>query len=168
MIASRVKHPTSLGSGAIDGALIAIAIALCSPIFETRAMDLVSPCLFVLTIETNMPNLEENLRYTTAHEKRYLAHRDFPTAFPALNHPALSDCRLSDDGRQDDVQDAPQDDVISYRLVCTGGHGTTGSAQWIVGKDKLWGRLNVKLGGKNMNYSQTVTATAIGSCPLEK
>jgi len=141
-------------------ALITMVIPLCWSMPGTRAMDLLTPCLFALTVETNMPNLEENLRYTTTHEERYLAHRDFPTAFPALNHPALSGCRLSDEGRQDDV--------ISYRLVCTGGHGTTGSAQWIVSKDKLWGRLNVKLGGKNMIYSQTVTAIAIGSCPLEK
>jgi hypothetical protein len=142
---------------AIHGALMIMIAPLCSPMLETRAADLLSRCLFDVTVETNMPNLEENLRYTTTHEKRYLARDDFPTAFPALKHPALSDCRLSDDGGQEGV--------ISYRLVCTGGHGTTGNARWIVSKDELWGKLNVKLGGKNLTYSQTVTAIAIGSCP---
>jgi hypothetical protein len=146
-----------IASRAINGVLMIMIAPLCSPMPETRAADLLAQCLFDVTVETNMPNLEENLRYTTTHQKRYLTREDFPTAFPALKHPALSDCRLSDEGGQDGV--------VSYRLVCTGGHGTTGNAQWIVGKDELWGRLTVKLGGKNLTYSQTVTAIAIGSCP---
>ena len=52
-------------------------------------------------------------------------------------------------------------------LICEGGHGTTGTAQWHLGADKIRGTLNVKLGGKNMTFYQRITAKPLGKCVSE-
>ena len=76
--------------------------------------------------------------------------------FPILKHPALQGCALE--------HERLRDDVLSYELVCSGAHGTTGNASWTLGERQLTGTLNVKLGGKNMTFYQTVTALPLGAC----
>jgi hypothetical protein len=53
---------------------------------------------------------------------------------------------------------------VSYRLLCAGGQEATGTAQWLLRVDRSTGRLDVRLGGKNMTFSQRVTATRLGDC----
>jgi hypothetical protein len=112
--------------------------------------------LYEVTTETGMPHLEENLRYTTTREKHCLSHQDLSVAFPILNHTALNGCKLGQESRRNDV--------VSYVLVCEGGHGTTGNATWQIGEHQIRGTLNVRLGGKNMTFYQRVTAKALGEC----
>lgn len=112
--------------------------------------------LYDVTTETGMPHLEENLRYTVTHEKLCLTHQDLAAAFPILSHPALKGCRLEDEMHQKET--------VSYSLVCTGGHGTTGEATWHIAEQQIRGTLNVKLGGKNMTFYQRVTAVLLGAC----
>jgi hypothetical protein len=112
--------------------------------------------LYEVTIETGMPHLEENLRYTITKQRQCLAHRGLSSAFPILSHPALQGCRLEQESRDGAT--------ISYLLVCEGGHGTTGDAVWTLGERQIRGTLNVKLGGKNMTFYQRVTAKAVGKC----
>ncbi len=112
--------------------------------------------VYEMTTETVMPHLEENLRYTTTHEKRCLANLRLAEAFPILGHPALRDCTLTHETRKDET--------VSYVLVCTGGHGTTGGAIWHIDEGRIRGTLNVRLGGKNMTFSQRVTALPRGLC----
>jgi hypothetical protein len=128
---------------------IAAVLARASEIFPAR--------LYEVTTETGMPHLEENLRYTVTHEKRCLAHLPLAAAFPILSHPALTGCALTDETRRDGM--------ISYALVCTGGHGTTGEAIWHIDEGGIRGTLRVKLGGKNMTFSQRFTALPLGDCP---
>jgi hypothetical protein len=132
--------------------------ASAAPAVEVSDLDVAR--LFAVTVETGMPHLEENLRYTTTHENRCLARADLSTVFPVLAHPILAGCRLSDDG--------PNDGGMAYHLVCQNGHGTTGHARWTMSAGTLRGRFDVKLGGKNMTFSQTVTAVTIGSCPSNR
>lgn len=106
-----------------------------------------------------MPHLEENLRYATTHEKRCLNHHELSSAFPILNHESLKGCKLDNGYRLEDA--------VSYLLVCEGGHGTTGAARWYLGADQIRGTLNVKLGGKNMTFSQHITAKPLGECVSE-
>jgi hypothetical protein len=117
------------------------------------------PGLYEVTTETTMPNLEENLRYTTTHERRCLSHEDLSVAFPVLGHPALKGCSLGRESRDGDV--------VSYTLICEGGHGTTGDARWELGERRIVGTLRVKLGGKNMTFHQRVTAVLIRECAAE-
>ncbi len=118
--------------------------------------DILPARVYEVTTETVMPHLEENLRYTTTHEKRCMAHLRLADAFPILAHPALRDCTLAHETR-----DAT---TVSYVLVCTGGHGTTGGAIWHIDEGRIRGTLNVRLGGKNMTFSQRVTALPRGLC----
>jgi hypothetical protein len=111
---------------------------------------------YEVTTETAMPHLEENLRYATTREQRCLEQDELWTAFPILQYAALKDCRLEQESRQADA--------VSYALVCEGGHGTTGRAIWQLGRTHSVGTLSVKLGGKNMTFSQRVTARALGAC----
>ena len=114
--------------------------------------------LYEVITETGMPHLEENLRYAVTRENRCLAGEDLASAFPVLSHASLADCKLRHESRHGDV--------VSYLLVCDGGHGTTGSASWRVGERLMVGTLNVKLGGKNMTFFQRVTAKELGQCPV--
>jgi hypothetical protein len=123
---------------------------------QGRASEPMPPRLYEITTETGMPNLEESLRYATTRERRCIIHQELATAFPILNHPALKGCRLDEESRHDDV--------VSYLLVCDGGHGTTGAALWRLSGYQVRGTLNVKLGGKNMTFYQRVTARVLGAC----
>jgi hypothetical protein len=103
--------------------------------------------LYDVVIETGMPNLEENLRYTTTREERCLSEADFASAFPILKHPSLAGCELEE---------------VTYVLECEGNHGTTGKATWRTTGGVIHGTLNVKLGGKNMTLYQRLTAKPLG------
>lgn len=116
-----------------------------------------SPGMYEVTTETGMPHLEENLRYSTTHERHCVTEPEaLATAFPVLRHVSLKGCRLGNETRQGDT--------VSYVLACAGGHGTTGDATWELGEHEMIGTLHVKLGGKNMTFYQRVTAVAVGQC----
>ena len=137
--------------------LFLIAVLALAPIGSTaRGAEILPPGRYAVTTETAMPNLEENLRYAITHEDRCLSHQELASAFPVLSHVSLADCSLRDESRRDDV--------VTYSLLCTGGHGTTGSAQWRFGAGEIRGTLSVRLGGKNMTFYQYVTAKPLGSC----
>jgi hypothetical protein len=104
-----------------------------------------------------MPNLDENLRYTTTREERCLGHEDLTTAFPVLRHPALQGCNLRN-------QKHEKDDTLHYELVCEGRNGTTGMAAWRVREDTIIGVLRVKMGGKNLTFGQRIDGTPLGPC----
>ena len=123
---------------------------------SAAAAEPMSPQLYEIITETAMPHLEENLRYATTREQRCLEQNGLLSAFSVLQSAALKDCRLDQESRQQDG--------VSYALVCKGGHGTTGHATWQLGPAQSTGTLNVKLGGKNMTFSQRVTARVLGAC----
>lgn len=123
---------------------------------SARTAETMPPQLYEIVTETAMPHLEENLRYATTRERRCLEQDELWLAFPVLQSEALKDCRLDQERRQQDE--------LSYALVCTGGHGTTGHATWQLGRTQNIGTLKVKLGGKNMTFYQRVTARALGAC----
>jgi hypothetical protein len=120
------------------------------------ASETMSAGLYELVTETGMPHLEENLRYAVTRERRCLTGEDLASAFPVMKSASLADCRLRRESRHGES--------VSYRLVCNGGHGTTGSASWRVGERLMVGTLNVQLGGKNMTFFQRVTAKPLGQC----
>ena len=135
------------------------AIALLMPVVviaPVHGSDAAAPQLYELTTETSMPHLEENLRYANTTRRQCLAMSQLTTAFPILQHPALEACKLENERL------LPQS--LSYQLVCTGGHGTTGSAIWHLGEHRIRGTLDVKLGGKNMTFFQRITAIPLGKC----
>jgi len=134
-----------------------LLIAACVLTLHVRASELLPARLYDVTIDTGMPHLEENLRYTTTHRRSCISLRDLATEFPILDHPTLAGCALGGAVRKDDT--------VKFGLICADRHGTTGAAIWHIDKQRIRGRLDVKLGGKNMTFSQTVTARVVGTCP---
>ncbi|MBV8210806.1 MAG: hypothetical protein JO133_12175 [Burkholderiaceae bacterium] len=112
------------------------------------------PLSYEVVTETDMPHLEENLRYATRREARCLDRNDLSDAFWMLRHVSLQDCRL--------VKADEDASSATYRLQCSGGHGTIGDARWQFDEDRLTGTLRVRLGGKNMTFYQRITATRTG------
>jgi hypothetical protein len=111
---------------------------------------------YQVTTETTMPHLDENLRYATMRERRCLNDQKLSSAFPIMAHNALAGCTLDHENREGEM--------ISYVLSCGGGHGTTGAARWQLGTGEIRGTLDVRLGGKNMTFSQRVTARPLHEC----
>jgi len=122
-----------------------------------------SPRLYDVTTETGMPHLEENLRYAIVRQRRCLDPGDLSRAFWMLDDVSLRDCRLH--------KSIEIEGTARYELLCDGGHGTTGSAEWQVDAEQLRGTLHVKLGGKNMTFYQRVVARLVEgarpSCPQD-
>jgi hypothetical protein len=112
--------------------------------------------LYDITIETSMPHLEENLRYTVQREQRCLTREQVFTIFPVLRDAALAGCKLADERRHNGIS--------TWTLMCTGGHGTTGRATWRSDTSQLAGQLDVKLGGKNMTFYQRATLKRLRDC----
>jgi hypothetical protein len=137
---------------AFHGVLTAWAL-MCPP---AQAAEPMPPRLYDVTTETMMPHLEENLRYATTRQNRCLSGHELSAAFPILSHASMQGCRLDEENRREET--------VSYVLVCDGGHGTTGSAQWRLDAHRMTGTLHVRLGGKNMTFYQRVTAIVLGEC----
>jgi len=113
--------------------------------------------LYEVTTETGMPHLEENLRYATRIERGCINPRQLTKAFPMLGDVSLQDCELVE-------IDQEAQDILLYRLQCSSGHGTMGSARWDFGSSTISGTLTVRLGGKNMTFYQRITAKPLGKC----
>jgi hypothetical protein len=101
--------------------------------------------VYDITARTEMPHLEENLRYATVRERRCV--RELASLFPILQHPSLEGCRLAGD-----------------LLVCTSPEVATGSVRLDEAPGQLTGVLEVKMGGKNMTFAQRVEAVRLGDC----
>jgi len=95
-----------------------------------------------------MPHLEENLRYATTREQRCLQPDDLDSLFPILRHPSLEGCHLND----------------RYRLVCANPQVASGAARLDAAGERIAGTLDIKMGGKNMTFSQRVEAVRQRDC----
>lgn len=109
-----------------------------------------------ITARIEMPHLEESLRYSTTRERRCLGPDDFPSLFPVLRHESLAGCRLGDAGRDGSTG--------RYRLVCANPQAASGTAVLDLNPGRMAGVLEVKMGGKNMTFTQRVEATRLGEC----
>src|SRR5262249_16618356 len=91
------------------------ALALCLVAGRAIAAEPEPLGYYELTIEMQMPHLDENLRYATRRQARCVDRRWLAAAFASLAYNALSDCALAHERRDGDA--------VSYELVCSGGHG---------------------------------------------
>ena len=49
-------------------------------------------------------------------------------------------------------------------LICLNPEAATGSAQMVVNEEVFRATLNIKMGGKNMKFSQRINGHRIGNC----
>ena len=130
---------------------------LCAAAAAPAAEAPPAPGRFEIVAETVMPNLEENLRYARRERFRCLAADPLATAFPVLEHPSLAGCGLREAGHDGASR--------VYRLHCDGDRGTAGTARWrLSGPGRASGTLDVRLGGKNMTFTQRVRLRRTGGC----
>ena len=95
-----------------------------------------------------MPNLEENLRYAATREQRCVNLDDFDSLFPILRHPSLEGCHVDE----------------RHRLVCADPQIASGSARLDAVGERIAGVLEIKMGGKNMTFSQRIDALRRSDC----
>ena len=129
-----------------------VAFSMLVP-FAVCADTPIRPGVYEIDVETLMPHLEENLRYAHIRLYRCLRREDLPLLFPVLEHKSLAGCRLDGVGRDE-----------AFQLVCENRATATGRAHLKVTGDTVFGELNVKMGGKNMTFSQRVDARWQTSC----
>ena len=117
---------------------------------------MLNPGTYELTVETLLPNLEENLRYATTQQRHCLGTQEATTLFPILRHPAFTGCVLSGD--------QTVEDRLEYSLECSNPEAATGVAHLSVSPTGISGVLDIKMGGKNMTLSQRITGPRLGAC----
>ena len=114
------------------------------------------PGRYEITAQTVMPHLDE-MRRITAVETRCLAD-DATALFPVLRQPALRGCALVP---------AAHAESGRFDLQCQTALVATGSATVAVTAQHVKGDLIIKMGGKNMTFSQHVRARPQGPCSAE-
>jgi hypothetical protein len=112
--------------------------------------------LYDITAQVVMPHLDEMRRIRTQ-ERRCVQAGALTDLFPVLRQPALRGCRFD--------YPAANGDGTDYVLVCASARVATGTVHLIHAPDALNGTLAIKMGGKNMTFSQHVEATRAGKCP---
>jgi hypothetical protein len=135
-------------------ALAAAASLLCAAAWASD--DAIAPGTYDVTARTLMPNLEDNLRYAMTRERRCLRAHDLATVFPILRHHSLEGCTLGAETRRGAT--------IGYALACASPQVATGSARLDTAPGRISGSLEIKMGGKNMTFSQRVEAVRRGDC----
>ncbi len=109
--------------------------------------------LYALETYTVMPHLDE-MRRITKSEQRCVADGDATGLFPVMRQTAFRGCAL-----------VPRaSDAGEYELRCQTELVATGLAVLDNARDGITGTLAVKMGGKNMTFSQHTTAHFVGPC----
>lgn len=110
---------------------------------------------YELASQMQMPHLEEMRRMVTR-ETRCIAPNDVRALFPVMRQPALRGCEFGYATRHDAR--------TRLVLVCASARVATGTAELRPAARGLIGHLQIKMGGKNMTFSQRVEATRVGDC----
>ncbi|MGH8657866.1 MAG: DUF3617 domain-containing protein [Gammaproteobacteria bacterium] len=118
--------------------------------------EALQPGMHEISAQTLMPHLEENLRYSRTSERHCIRDDAVSDFFPILRHPSLHGCKLAASDKRGDAR--------YYPLVCGGSSGTTGIAQLREDANRIAGVLAIRMGGKNMTFSQRIEAKRIGNC----
>jgi len=116
----------------------------------------VTPGEYEVSAQIIMPHLEENLRYATTNYTQCLNREDASSLFPILSHVSFSDCEL--------VAKTAEEQFTEFDLVCLNAEAASGSARYIINKKMFRAILEVKMGGKNMKFSQRIQGHRVGSC----
>ena len=118
--------------------------------------EAIQPGIYEITARIEMPHLDDNLRSSTTRERHCLSGHEPSSVFPILQHESLAGCRLGEENRGGST--------VRYRLVCQNPQAASGTARLDSGPGRIAGVLEVKMGGKNMTFSQRVEATRLGAC----
>ena len=133
----------------------------CTSCVAALASPLVlNPGAYLITTETLLPHLEENLRYATTRNNQCLGAQDATALFPILRHEAFAGCALT----------AAQayGERSEFSLVCKNPEAATGTAHLVASPNAVFGLLEIKMGAKNMTLSQRISGPRVGACEAAK
>ena len=132
----------------------AVLVAACSLVSVTAYAEpaVVTTGQYRVVSQTLLPHLEEMRRLHERSERCIDAARP-ARLFPVMDQPGLRACVLA-------VTAAPE----RFRLACDGNNGASGTAWLRRDGNAIRATLDAKMGGKNMTFTQEVTATRIGDC----
>jgi hypothetical protein len=110
---------------------------------------------YALAAQTVMPHLDA-MRNSVDHREICVADGALERLFPVLEHPALRGCTLA----------YPKAEArgTRYVLSCTSARVASGGLLLVDEGGALVGDLAVKMGGKNMTFTQHVRAERRGAC----
>ncbi len=133
-----------------------VAVFAASPACFSQPPVPLSPGLYEVTTETLLPNLREALRYATTRVRQCLGPRQPASLFPLLAHRSFAGCTLAD----------PPSSVgeATYVLVCANPEVASGTASFYLAPGRFSAVLEVKMGGKNMTFSQRVHGPRLRAC----
>ncbi len=142
----RGRHAPRVTLAFAAPALLALSVA---------AAPAVVPGEYAVTSQIIMPHLDDMRRHWTTGTACVTGATPGPL-FSVLQQYALRGCELGYEAR--DATGA------GYVLVCESARVATGSARLETIPAGISGTLAIKMGGKNMTFTQHVTATRTGDC----
>lgn len=128
---------------------LAVASAEDSPTFKPPLGS------YEVTSQMIMPHLDEMRRISTT-VPRCLRESAVFGLFPVMDQPALRGCRFG--------FERAEGEAYHYLLVCQTARVATGSATVRLTEKGISGIVDVKMGGKNMTFSQRIEAIQAGRC----
>lgn len=137
---------------------VLIILAVCASITVAAAAgarDAYHAGRYHIESQMLLPHLEE-MRRISEHQSLCVGAAEALGFFPVALQPALRGCAL--------VARPETDAALDYVLVCKSVNGASGYARLAVDGDNVKGVLEAKMGGKNMTFSQHVTAQREGDC----
>ena len=142
----------------INCTLACLALLVVNLLPESNAAELTQlPAgVYEIKAETELPNLRESLRYATTHTKQCLNKPAASSLFPVLKLVSFVGCDL--------VANDQKTNQNEFELVCENAQAAYGKASFEFSKNKFYAVLSVKMGGKNMRFSQRVTGNRVSAC----
>jgi len=139
----------------LSAALLIYVYSLSGQSTEIAAVNF-SAGEYSIKTEIMMPHLETSLRYTTRKTQRCLGRENVSSLFPLLNHTSFVGCTL--------VRKPLENEHENFDLICLNSEAATGSARIVIDEDMFRATLYVKMGGKNMKFSQRINGHRISAC----
>ena len=110
--------------------------------------------LYVVESRMVLPHLDEMRRIVETRDICVRSAESLLDFFPVSQQPAMIGCRL-----------VPLDhSKTDFVLRCDAINGAEGHASLQLGASHIKGRLEAKMGGKNMTFSQLIKARRRGNC----
>ena len=134
---------------------ISLVSLLVSQLANSEPVE-VPPGRYEVKAQTLLPNLHNSLRYTDTQKTQCLDNQDASSLFPILDHVSFVGCTL--------VSRHTSTDQKRFALVCKNPQAATGEALFSISANTFNAVLNVKMGGKNMKFSQRITGHRLSAC----
>ncbi len=139
------------------GVLIAISLGNVFAPLGSWAMEPLRAGLYEIRVRLELPHIDSAA--ATSLEKRCYGREEAPGTQPfavlSQNNP-LANCPISN------VHQAG--DRLTFDVACSGLNAAQGHAVYTLGSDEFRGRIEMKMGGKNMTMAEVQAGRRLGDC----